>query len=145
MSYDFDIGTKLICIDVEDYEDILELDKEYTVDSVWYHAGNRQPRVASDNPLWGPHGFLAYRFAPKDSVSLPELEPTMYIEEIIPGADNRLHVIDAKEYDQILLIMERRTNDYVLSATHLKLDADDALDLASDLIRMAMQLKRRTQ
>lgn len=141
MTIEYEDGEILICIDNECYEEVLTIGGEYPVGDVWYHQGEYHPRIIIDGET---NGFLKQRFKKKEK-TLPELEPTMYREEIIPGTDNRLHVIDAKEYDQILLIMEHRSNDFVVSASHLKLDADDALDLAHDLVRMAMQLKRRTK
>lgn len=141
MSYTFEEDDILICIDNTDYEDFLILGGEYPVGDTWYHEGTYHPRIIIEGET---NGFLKHRFKKREEI-LPDLEPTLYREEIYEGEENLLHVIDAKEYDQILLIMQRRSKQSTQMATHLKLDADDALDLAHDLVRMAMQLKRRTK
>lgn len=75
--------------------------------------------------------------------ALPEINEVMYRDQRSINTEVRLFAMDSKEYDQVLLITENIASGKSTSAHLLKLDADDALDLASDLTRMALQLKRR--
>lgn len=74
---------------------------------------------------------------------LPEINEVMYRDQRALNTEVRLFAMDSKEYDQVLLITENIDSGKSTSAHLLKLDVDDALDLASDLTRMALQLKRR--
>lgn len=75
--------------------------------------------------------------------ALPEIKEVMYRDQRAPDAEVRLFAMDSKEYDQVLLITENIDSGKSTSAHLVKLDADDALNLAADLTSMAMQLKRR--
>lgn len=86
------------------------------------------------------HSLFTLR-APKEP--LPVINEVMYRDQRSLNTEVRLFAMDSKEYDQVLLITENIDSGKSTSAHLLKLDADDALDLAADLTRMALQLKRR--
>lgn len=139
MSYKFKEGDALICIDNKYVEDELTIGEEYVVDKILV-VRNTQYLYSIGNTKY----YDARCFKLKEE-TLPEIGDTMYRYEVIPGLATILRAADAKEYDQVLLVMEERSNNHCASAIHMKLDADDALDLAHDLVRMAMQIKRRTK
>lgn len=89
-----------------------------------------------------PMEYFMRNFSEKEE-SLPEIGEVMYLNS--RGADEvtKLYAMDSKEYDQVLLITARSMYGTSSSAHLMKLDANDALALAADLTRMAMQLKRR--
>lgn len=110
-------------------------------DRVWYqwNGDNNTKSFGSSDTYAQFHNDFRLYVEPER----PEVEPTMYLDESVEGNYTRLHVMDSKEFDQILLITESKSPCAPQIATLMSLDADGALDLAHDLTRMAMQLKRR--
>lgn len=139
---DFQIGDTVICVDAT-CSPSLEAGEEYPVVDTWMSGweDDINPRILVNGKL---EGYLAYRFKLKEE-SLPDLPATQYQFPVYGNEVDVLDVIDSKQYDQVLLIQERKRNGECVRATHLKLDPDEALDLAHDLTRMAMQIKRRTK
>lgn len=74
---------------------------------------------------------------------LEDVSEVMYRYESSPTSETRLFAIDSKEYEQVLVITQHNEEGKAKSAHLVKLDANEALDLAADLTRMAMQVKRR--
>lgn len=137
----FQIGDTVICIDSEASFNLIE-GEEYPVVDIWMAGYNdNNPRILINGKA---EGYLAYRFKLKEE-SLPDLPATQYQFPVYGNEVDVLDVIDSKQYDQVLLIQERKRDGECVRATHLKLDPDEALDLAHDLTRMAMQIKRRTK
>lgn len=82
-------------------------------------------------------------FTLRKEEKLEEVTEAMYRYENSPVSETRLFAIDSKEYEQVLVLTEHKEGGKSKSAHLLKLDVEDALDLAADLTRMAMQVKRR--
>jgi len=136
-----EVGDYVVCIDNHDQEETLKTGQEYLVEGLWGSYGKHP--IVLGGFFHSSRFYLARKADSSDDDVLPEIESFRYRFEVYEGDEELLDVIDSKQHDEVLLIQERRSWGQLLRNSIFKLTADDALDLAHDLTRMAMQIKRR--
>lgn len=140
MNFNIEEGQLLVCTCNPRAQSALTVGKKYPVQSIWYSDGVAHPRVIAD---FGKEGGYYREYFDLADDEIPEVGSSRYQYEVYGNDVEVLDVIDSKEFDQVLLIQQRYSGATCLRAAVMKLDPDDALTLAHDLTRMAMQIKRR--
>lgn len=128
---------------VREFPGQLTRGKEYTILSISYEGWHR---VRTDNGTVDGFTANAFKLATDDPLP-PVPDSVTYLNtKRDPGNDQRLVLERDREYDEGLLsitIIPRKSNTWEAQEIGINMSPDAALQLAHDLRRMAMGIKRK--
>lgn len=139
---------KVIVTDKTNFEQYNALDLgdvlTFTPDTMEYR--NENGEVGEYSNTWLKLMLLngSFEFVPEDEPLPPAPESVAYAETGSPLGTDAILRIGKSKFDGLLLLelVATRHVDGARAAAGMRLDVDDALQLAHDLRRMAMEIKR---
>lgn len=139
----FKVGDAVVA--VREFPGQLTRGKEYTILSISYEGWHR---VRTDNGTVDGFTANAFKLATDDPLP-PVPDSVAYLNtKRDPGNDQRLVLERDREYYEGLLsitIIPRKSNTWEAQEIGINMSPDAALQLAHDIRRMAMKIKREIQ